>query len=57
MRLILESSCYTDPHYQRVEIEIKNEGPDVIEMRELLRSALLAWSFHPDTVNEIICDV
>lgn len=51
MKITLEPTESKTQH--SVVIETQHDGHDIDEIRELLRGALIAWGFHPETVNEL----
>ena len=42
--------------YTTVEISLPYDDVSITEALEMVRGALLAWGFHPDSVNEVIPD-
>jgi hypothetical protein len=45
-----------DFKYTTVEISLPYDDVSITEALEMVRGALLAWGFHPDSVNEVIPD-
>ena len=53
MRIALTPTA-TNSQQQSVIIEIPSDGLDIYDVADLLRAALLAWSFGPASVDEIL---
>ena len=54
MKIILEETNEHSTGKQRVEIEYSNDDMDIWNFKEkLLVPALLAWTFHQSTIDEL----
>ena len=57
MKIILEETAEHLEGKRRVEIEWDQDDMDIYEFREkLLEPALLAWTYHPNTISELFGD-
>ena len=57
MKIILEETAEHLKGKRRVEIEWDQDDMDIYEFREkLLEPALLAWTYHPNTISELFGD-